>query len=208
MVSIPCPAVILLLFVCRAPLTLWRTVWRVCLAYQIFGRFSDVCALTKADITFATEPRPHMTIRLKGGKTDRRNRGFIRFVSENSASPEYCLVSLTRQYLDRLGPQHSGFLVGRTQNGPHKNLYIDGRHRLSYSTALKEFRLLLMKIGCNPSEYAEHSAKRGAATAASNAGIDETTMSRFAGWSTRTMAALYTEWPASRHLDVSDKLAL
>jgi len=199
---------ILSLFYFRAPLTLWRTVWRVWLAYHIFGRFSDVSALTMADFSFPTEPRPHMTVRLRGGKTDCRNRGCTRFVSANHANSEYCLVSLTRQYFDRLGLQHAGFLVGRTQTGPNKILYIDGRHRLSYSTALKEFRMLLARIGRDPAEYAEHSAKRGAATSASKAGIDEPTMSRFAGWSTRTMAALYTDWPPSRHLEISDKLAL
>jgi len=193
---------------CRAPLSLYRTVWRVCLAYHIFGRFSDVAALTRADFSFPVEPRPHMTVRLRGGKTDLRNRGSVRFVSANCCNPKYCMVSLTRRYFDRLGESHVGFLVGRTQTGPNKTLYLDGRHRLSYSTALKEFRLLLAKIGCNPVEYAEHSAKRGAATAASEAGVDETTLSRFAGWSTRTMPALYTDWPASRHLDVSDKLGL
>jgi len=183
-------------------------VWRVCLAYQIFGRFSDVSALTMADFCFHQTPRPHMTVHLKGGKTDHASHGCMRFVSANHAHPAYCLVNLTHRFFDRLGRHHSGFLVARTQLGPGKTLHMDGRHCLSYSTALKEFRLLLLHIGCDPSEFAEHSAKRGAATAASEAGIDEPTMGRFAGWSMRSMPALYTDWPTTRHLDVSDKIQL
>jgi hypothetical protein len=41
--------------------------------------------------------------------------------------------------------------------------------------------MLLARIGRDPAEYAKHSAKRGAATSASKAGIDKLTMSRFAG---------------------------
>ncbi len=77
--------------------------------------------------------------------------------------------------------------------------HIDGRHRLYYSIAPKEFHLMLAKIGCDPGECAEHSAKHGAATAALQAGINEPIMSSSAGWSMQMMVALYTDWPASLH---------
>jgi len=196
----------LTLFIYRAPCTLWRTVWRIVAAFHLFGRFDDVSRLTPSDLSFPETPRPHMTVRLIGGKTDNLNRGFVRYVSCNSQNPRYCPVQLTLDYLAFLGPGYSGYLVARSQTAPNRKLCLDGRHRLSYANALRNFRFLLQALGYDPKEYAEHSPKRGAATAASEAGIDEAAMSHFAGWSTRTMPALYTDWPPARYLAVSDQL--
>jgi hypothetical protein len=130
-----------------------------------------------------------MTICLNGGKTDHLNCGFVRYVSCNSQDPRYCPVQLTLDYLAFLGPGYSGYLVARSQTATNRKLCLDGHHRLSYANALSNFRFLLQALGYDPKEYPKHSPKGGggAATAASEAGVDEAAMSRFAGWSTRTL---------------------
>jgi hypothetical protein len=147
-----------------------------------------------------------MTVSLNGGKTDHLNRGFVCYVSCNSQDPRYCPVQLTLDYLAFLGPGYSGYLVARSKTAPNRKLFLNGHHRLSYANALCDFPFLLQALGYDPKESTEHSPNHGAATAASEAGIDEAAMSCFAGWSTRTMPALYTDWPPARYLAVSDQL--
>jgi len=62
------------------------------MSYYLFARFSDMASLSKADFTFETDPQPHLTVLLRGGKTDTRHRGFLRYVSANADHPDYCPV--------------------------------------------------------------------------------------------------------------------
>jgi hypothetical protein len=107
-----------------------------------------------------------------------------------------------------LGDAHTGFLVCRTQTGTVGTLRFDDRHSLSYTTALQDFRFLLQKLGYDPNLYAEHSARRGAATESAAAGVNNDSLKKIVGWSSSSMPLLYTDWPRERYLSCSAKLHL
>jgi hypothetical protein len=139
------------------------------MAYFLFARFDDISRLRRSDLTIESSPTPHLRVHLSGGKTDRGGQGFWRYVSPNSENLDLCPVRLTSLYLLRLGADHSGYLVARTQLVAGRHLVLDGRYRLPYSRARQDFRTLLTTLGLDPNKYSKHSARRGAVTSASNA---------------------------------------
>jgi hypothetical protein len=191
-----------------APLVLWRTTWRITLAYYLFARFDDMARLKRCDLEFAELPHLHLKVCLRGGKTDTSNQGFIRFVSGNFQNPLYCPVRLTRLYLTRIGSTHQGFLVARTQTSTNRQLIIDGQHRLAYSRARSDFRQLLSTLGFNPDDFCEHSPKRGAVTDSSNAGLDNDTLQDIVGWKSHLMPKIYNDRSTQHYLSCSAKLHL
>jgi len=98
------------------------------------------------------------------------------FMSENCRKPSHFMMSLTRRYFNTLEQDQARFLVCQTQKGADKEQHPDGQHHLSYS---EKFWLLLEHIGCDSFEHAGHLAKCDAVAAASEAGIDEPTMTHF-----------------------------
>jgi hypothetical protein len=87
-------------------------------------------------------------------------------------------------------------------------LKYDGRYPLSYGTAAGDLKSLLIALNLDPNLYKEHSARRGAATASSAAGIEASSLQKIVGWKSSAMPALYTEWPVERYLSCSSKLHL
>ncbi len=191
-----------------APLVLWRTTWRITLAYYLFARFDDMSRLKHCDLEFAEAPHLHLKVCLRGGKTDKFNQGFIRFVSGNLQNPLYCPVRLTCLYLTRIGSTHQGFLVARTQTSSNRQIILDGRHRLAYSRARSDFRQLLSILGFNPDDFCEHSPKRGAVTDSSNAGLDNETLQDIVGWKSHLMPKIYNDRSTQHYLTCSAKLHL
>jgi hypothetical protein len=192
----------------NAPLVLWRTVWRLIMAYFLFARFDDVSRLQHLDLTVETSPAPHLRVHLSGGKTDQDSQGFWRYVSPNNENPDLCPVCLTSLYLHRIGADHSGYLVARTQLAAGRRLVLDGRYHLPYSRARQDFRTLLTTLGLDPNKYSEHSARRGAVTSASNAGLSNETLQDLVGWKSSAMPQLYTDCSLLHYLSCSAKLAL
>ena len=70
-----------------APLTTWRTVWRVALEFYTFGRFSDVTSLQRKHLVFKAKPQPHLIVKFLGGKNDVFSEGNERVVPSNPGNP-------------------------------------------------------------------------------------------------------------------------
>jgi hypothetical protein len=167
------------------------------MAYFLFARFDDVSWLQHLDLTVESSPAPHLRVHLSGGKTDQDGQGFWRYVSPNNENPDLCPVCLTSLYLRRIGADHSGYLVARTQLAAGRCLVLDGHYRLPYSRARQDFRTLLTT-----------SARRGAVTSASNAGLSNETLQDLVGWKSSTMPQLYTDRSLLHYRSCSAKLAL
>jgi hypothetical protein len=165
-----------------------------------------VLFLLPQDLTFCETPAPHLRVSLYGGKTDTTNQGFTRYVSANLQDLQACPVRLTRLYLARLGDSHAGYVVCRTQTSAGLVLAPDGRHRLSYGRARSDLQTLLSSLGYDPNSFSEQSARRGAVTAASNAGINHDTLQDIVGWKSTSMPAVYTDRSVSHYLSCSTKL--
>jgi hypothetical protein len=178
------------------------------MAYFLFARFDDVSRLRRSDLTIESSPTLHLRVHLSGGKTDQGGQGFWRYVSPNSENLDLCPVRLTSLYLLRLGADPSGYLVARTQLTTGRHLILDGRYRLPYSHARQDFRNLLTALGLDPNKYSEHSARRGAVTSASNAGLSNKTLQDLVGWKSSNMLKLYFDRSLLHYLSCSAKLAL
>jgi hypothetical protein len=191
----------------QAPLVLWRTVWRISMEYHTLGRFSDIVNLKTSSITIKEGPTPYMIVRFKGGKTDIFSEGCERIVSSNPTHPIYCPVRLTRLYFYRLGEGFSGYLVPRLLGGSVKLAQLpDPNRQLSYTTALEDLRALLSSLGLDARLFGEHSGKRGGATSAAAAGMDQPTLQRLGGWKSSQMAAKYTDLNLETRLKMSSLL--
>jgi len=57
-----------------ASLILWRTTWRIVLAFYLFARFDDMSRLEPCDLEFYTTPHLYLKVHLRGGKTDCSNQ--------------------------------------------------------------------------------------------------------------------------------------
>ena len=107
-----------------APLSLWRTIWRLVFEFYTLGRWSDVVALQRRHLTFVGKPVPHLLVTFPpgAGKNDVKNQGSERLVSSN-LDVQHCPIRLTRLYLRRLGaayqdPSYQGYMVSRIRGLP------------------------------------------------------------------------------------------
>ena len=82
----------------------------------------------------------------------------------------------------------------------------EAHQKLSYTTAAEDFKLLLQAVGIPPSHYTEHSGKRGAATVAADMGMSTDDLQRMGGWTSRNMAAKYTDMSVSKRLCLAESL--
>ena len=79
--------------------------------------------------------------------------------------------------------------------------------KLSYSTALEDTKALMALIGRDPSDYGEHSGRRGGATAASEAGVSWIDLKRHGRWASDSAPQRYIEQTAKRTHAVAAALA-
>jgi len=139
-------------------LVLWRTIWRAHIEFAFMLRHDDVKRLTRSELTFE-ENKTGKFIRMKlignrcilknwlamslkqlylGGKTimsklNRKNEKLITYTGGES-----CLYTLTKEYLNFLGPNHKGSLQPRCQAGfPNQP---DPVKYIGYTLALSDLR--------------------------------------------------------------------
>jgi hypothetical protein len=190
----------------RAPLTLWRTIWRVAIEFHTLSRFSDLIKLKVSSLRFVNKPEKHLLITFPKTKNNQFSENSTKIVASNSDFPRLCPVLLTRLYLERLGLGYAGYLIPRVRTDTCRNQHPEDSFPLSYTTALEDFRDLLVMLGEDASLYGEHSGKRGGASCASEAGMSTDELQRFGGWKSQTMAAKYTDLSLNRRLMQSKKL--
>ncbi len=190
-----------------APLSIWRTVWRVLMEYHTLARFSDVAPLKTSDLHFFKMPKLHLKVTFRGGKTDIFKEGSERILSSNPVNPKYCPVQITQLYLEFLGRDYSGTLLPRCLGGARQGRrYPDPACTLSRTTAVEDFRDILTKLGYNAALYSEHSGRRGGATTAANLGMPADDLQRLGGWRSRQTAAKYADLNINKRLSMSDFL--
>ena len=189
----------------RAPLVLWRTIWRAFMEFYTLGRFDDVVRLRRDAVFICFEPQPHLVVKFVGGKSDLFSEGSERVVCGHNPPSCYCPVKLTELYFRKLGHDYSGYLVPRSRSVPG-SVVADPEHPVSYTTALQDLRELLTQLGCNSSEYGEHSGKRGGASAAAASGISADALQRLGQWRSTRMPLKYTDLDTSNRLKLSSYL--
>ena len=188
----------------KAPLVLWRTVWRTVINFFTLGRFSDLEKLARADIEFRENPELHLFITYVGVKNDWYREESTKVVPSNALEPEHCPVKLTEKYFQFLGPAYRGSLqptcLAGSRTIPAPNTYV------TYSNALKELRALGAELGYPELRVGEHSAKRGGATHAAENGLNTEQLQRLGGWKSSEMPSRYVDLSISKRLKLSKTL--
>ena len=166
-----------------ASFVLIRTVWRIFMEFYGLLRFSEVSHLLYRDILWTDLG---FDIYISKSKTDQTKKGTWVSVAAQPGSSS-CPVAFTRRYLSLL-PYNSGYIMPSLEGSEP-----DPSTPLKYSTALRDLRSALTRIGVDPSGYGEHSGRRGGTTAAAakGASIDELMIQ--GRWRSESMPRLYTD---------------
>ena len=143
-----------------APLSLWRSVWSTVLEFNTLTRFSDAIQLRVTDLSFPSQPAPHLSVSFAKSKNDQYSEGSQRLVASLPNEPKYCPVRLTKLYLSRLGRGYLGYLIPRVRADRLTGLQRpEPDQALSYTTFLEDFHKLLHSLGYDGSKFGTHSGK-------------------------------------------------
>ncbi len=179
-----------------APLTTWRTVWRMAIEFHALLRFSEVRALTSHDISFHRGSSGHyMKILVRRSKTDQQGEGQEVFVHERPEWVLCCPVLLTRRYLGRLGYGVSG-LKGNMQprvQGASGRQRPQADSHICHSNAIAELRQILAPLQEGAEHFGEHSGRRGGATSALANGASSEAIMQHGRWTSAHSMHQYIE---------------
>ncbi len=115
----------------------------------------------------------------------------------------HCPVNLTLRYFALLGG-HTGSVVPQCQ--PQDRMKPHPTRVINYTSAIEDFRSVLLSCGVNPAGYSEHSMRRGGATEAARQGAS-TGEIQFAGdWSCSSTAEKYIDASYRRQRDFNQYL--
>jgi hypothetical protein len=101
----------------------------------------------------------------------------------------YCMGAFVLDYLEKglkWVPGASGFLYCKVDGAGFLS-----KTTLSYSTFQSSFKDLIRVAGLNPSRFSTHSAKRGSATAAVEAGCSDAEVTSLGRWRSANTGRLY-----------------
>lgn len=157
------------------------------------GKFSSDTHLSLGDVTFlpSWDNPDHMSIRIKVSKTDPFRSG------------QTIMVGKTNQPVCPVKAMKSYFSLRNSTPGP-LFIYASGQP-LSKDALTSETRQLLSQSGLNPSEYAGHSYRIGAATTAAAVGLPPWLIKTLGRWSSDCYER-YIKSPQPLILEVSQKL--
>lgn len=180
----------------------WRTIFRLRLCQSGVMRFDEVMRLVRKDIEFKTsDGKEYMEVRIRKSKTDRKGLGITKLIPE-AADKTVCMINLAKRYLA---------VVKNTPDTPLQQHIVlvgtDGQAKLSgknicRSTADNDRKAVLEEAGL-PTDYTEHSGRRGAAIALHEAGASEADIRRAGGWKTNASVERYINGAVKRKLEVA-----
>ena len=150
------------------------------IAFYAMLRWDESSHLRTGDVKIS-QWGMHLIIR--SSKTDQAGEGATVAVKRLDKA-EDCPVTLTEQYWQMLGfhaEDQTSWLQPRIQCTKNTEKGI-GEYRLSYSNASADLKKMLQEIGEDPSQYGEHSGRRGGATAAAEAGTSWLDLKRHGRW--------------------------
>jgi hypothetical protein len=183
---------------------LWRSVFSCVFRFVTFARFNCIAQVRVEHVVFENGG---MSVTFPASKTDQYRMGQTIFVA--ATGTPYCPVVLTKRYILRMAFERKiedrallfdGFLVPGLSTT--KFYYVEGRkyfyrkveNQLSYEVGMRHSRLLLVDIGvADPDAYAEHSGRRGGASAAALAGQPADYIKRHGRWTNFTSPQAYVD---------------
>jgi hypothetical protein len=143
-------------------LGLWRAAAAVVLCFNDCARSAEIFDIRVKHLRLE---KGRLTFNVGRSKTDKVGYGSFVTVSEDPYSPGAFILAFLK--LIGLEPGSTGFLsckIGRAKGVQ----YARPKEQVSSGTARSGIKALITAVGLDPSKYATHSARRGAAVAAAS----------------------------------------
>ena len=155
--------------------------------------FNPSCHLAFGDVLVDSRDSPnYLAVRIKASKTDPFRRGVQLYLGRTSN--ELCPVAAILTYMVNRGAGDGPFFR-----------FADGRF-LTRDRFVTAVRSGLMAAGVNPSLYAGHSFRVGAATTTANCGLQDSLIKTLSRWESSAYT-LYIRTPREKLCSVSRSLA-
>ena len=175
-----------------------EVLWAVaCICFFGFFRLGELLnpggRLKWEDISFDHPSKPTMMkIHLSTSKCDQYGHGTDVFIGQTSNA--LCPITACLAFLRVRGTEPGPFFVTRDGNPVRKEKFI------------AEVRKVLARTGLCPEQYAGHSFRIGAATAAAIAGVEDSTIQTLGRWNSAAFLT-YIRTPARQLAAVSTTIA-
>ena len=156
-------------------------------------RESEAVALRKSDVWIErVEDKEIVSVFVRKSKTDQLQVGNTRVLASN-ADPRLCPVKWVR-LLQEVAPAEADAFFWKTGGG-----------HLASTSPSHILRKALERIGVDPAPYGSHSLRKGGATAAAAAGVEERLIKWHGNWKSDCVH-LYIQESLEKQLAVSEKM--
>ena len=174
------------------------------LAFAGFLRFNELHNLRPNDLTIDSEK---LLIKIRKSKTDQLRRGDEVLISRTGTIT--CPVAMLERYLNLGGIKRTDSKllyrgIVKTKSG--EKLRSSGG--FTYTRMRELLREKLVQLGYSPDSFGIHSLRAGGATAAANAGIQDSIFKRYGRWKTDGAKDGYIKDSIEKILEVSKQLGL
>ena len=180
-----------------------RTYTVMLLSYAGFLRYDEVSRLRRDYIIFEST---YMRIFIDHSKPDQHNVGEWVFIA--TGTKWTCPVKILRYYLRKAKPGQKEFIfraMNRTKGG---HTLRKGNKPIGYTTLREDVLRALAGIGLDRKNFGLHSMRRGGATYAANAGINDRLFKKHGRWKTDNAKDGYVAEDLNAVLSVSRNLGL
>jgi hypothetical protein len=171
-------------------LKVWRGVIGHVVCFQQLIRISEVSELLGSNVLVAEGGIKFIDVKAKNHKGGYPHPLFFPVDRERRHCVGWFLVSYMAKFGIIVGDKSHFFackVTGR-KGAAQKALPCV---KVTKDTMAKEGKLTIKSIGLDPSLYASHSAKRGGALAAAEAGLNDVEITQVGQWNSAEMAARY-----------------
>jgi hypothetical protein len=168
-----------------ADLCLWRAAATVVLCFNDCARSAEIFDIRIEHLRLETV---RLMFKIGQSKTDKVGYESFVTVSEDPYSPGAFILAFLK--LIGLEPGAIGFLSCKM--GRAKGIqYARQKEQVSAGTARSGVKALITAVGLDPSKYATHSARRGAAVAAASTGATPAELAELGCWKSADMPLAY-----------------
>jgi integrase len=168
-----------------ADLCLWRAAASMVLCFNDCARSAEIFDIRVEHLRLEAG---RLMFKIGRSKTDKVGYESFVTVSEDPYSPGAFILAFLK--LIGLEPGDTGFLSCKM--GRAKGIqYARPKEQVSAGTARSGVKALITAVGLDPSKYATHSARRGAAVAAASAGATSAELAELGRWKSADMPLAY-----------------
>ena len=180
-----------------------RTLTVGILSYAGFLRFDEVSTIRREFVTFH---RSYVKLFIPHSKTDQHCIGGYVLITKTGSST--CPFNILKSYLQKANVGSRGFIFRGMQKakGGHTLRRMD--KPVSYTTLRKDILEAVNSVGLDKSKFGLHSMRRGGATQAASAGVNDRLFKKHGRWKSEKAKDGYVAEDLNAILSVSRSLGI